>query len=39
MLKLKIICNAINTRIIVALLIFRAPCEINHVGYAGDVFK
>lgn len=23
----------------VALLIFRVPCEINHAGYAGDVFK
>lgn len=31
--------NAINTRIMIVLLIFRVPCEINHIGYAGDVFK
>lgn len=34
-----VICNAINTRIMVVLLIFRVPHEINHGGYAGDVFQ
>lgn len=34
-----IICNAINTRIMIALLIFRVPREITHGGYAGDVFR
>lgn len=28
-----IICNAINTRIMAALLILRVPREINHGGY------